>query len=232
MCTILLRWAPGAATPIMLAANRDEYRERLADAPGEIAPGVFAGRDRTAGGTWLAVSLRGVAALTNVRGGRRDPDAPSRGALPLAALDGRLPADLTPYNGFNLLIVDRDGARVVSHDGASGAVATTTLAPGSHAIDNELFGRPSPRTARVATAMAAAPPDLAMLGDHGASPEDGLCHHGEVYGTVSATFVAIDASGRVQRYLHAGGPPCRNLAVDLTAAARRVTGSRQGLAPT
>lgn len=231
MCTILLRWAPGAPRPIVLAANRDEFRERLADAPVEIAPGIFAGRDRTAGGTWLAVSSRGVAALTNVRGGRRDPDAPSRGALPLAALDGRLPADLAPYNGFNLLIVDPDGARVISHDGAGGAVATTTLAAGSHAIDNELFGRPSRRTTRVATAMAEAPPDLAMLGDHGTSPEDGLCHHGEVYGTVSATFVAIDASGRVQRYLHVGGPPCRNVAVDLTDAARRVIAAPQGPPP-
>ncbi len=83
MCTILLRWDPAADVAVALAANRDEFRDRLADDPGEIAPGVFAGRDRTAGGTWLAVSRRGVAALTNVRTGRRDPAAPSRGALSL-----------------------------------------------------------------------------------------------------------------------------------------------------
>ena len=143
MCTILLRWDPTADVAVVLAANRDEFRDRLADDPGAIAPGVFAGRDRTAGGTWLAVSRRGIAALTNVRSGRRDPAAPSRGALPLAALAGELPADLGPYNAFNLLVVDGDGARVVTHEGAGGDTAVARLAPGTHVIDNEAFGRAS-----------------------------------------------------------------------------------------
>lgn len=224
MCTILLRWDPAADVPVRLAANRDEFRDRLADDPGEIAPGVFAGRDRSAGGTWLAVSRRGVAALTNVRTGPRDPGAPSRGALPLAALAGALPADLAPYNAFNLLVVDAAGARVVTHEGAGTATAIVRLAPGDHVIDNEAFGRPSPRVARATRLLAAAPPDLALLGDHGGSPEDGLCHHGEAYGTVSATALALDRDFRVVRYAHVAGPPCRGVPADLTAPARAVTG--------
>src|SRR5262245_17957333 len=223
MCTILLRWDPGALHAVTLAANRDEFRERLADDPGEIAPGVFAGRDRTAGGTWLALTKNGVAALTNVRTGPRDPQAPSRGALPIAALTGGLPADLSPYNAFNLLVVDRDGARVVTHEGAGAPAAVVPLAPGAHVVDNELFGRPSPRAARATALLAGAAPDVALLGDHGVSDTDGLCHHGELYGTVSATVLVLDGRFGVVRYAHVSGPPCRGRIVDLTARARAVT---------
>ena len=224
MCTILLRWDPGARHAVELAANRDEFRERLADDPDEIAPGVFAGRDRTAGGTWLAVAKTGVAALTNVRTGARDPQAPSRGALPIAALTGGLPADLTPYNAFNLLIVDHTGARVVTHEGAGAPAAIVPLAPGTHVVDNELFGRDSPRAARAASLLDGAGPEFALLGDHGVSDTDGLCHHGELYGTVSATVVVLDARFGIIRYAHASGPPCRARPIYLTARARAVTG--------
>jgi transport and Golgi organization protein 2 len=223
MCTILLRWQPGRAQATVLAANRDEFRDRRADDPAAIAPGVFAGRDRTAGGTWLAVSRHGVAALTNVRTGARDPHAPSRGVLPLAALAGALP-DPTPFNSFNLLVVDRAGARVVTHEGAGAPTSTVVLAPGVHVIDNEAFGRPSPRVVRAAALLDGAPPDFGLLGDHGHGPEDGLCHHGEVYGTVSATVVALDDAFRIVRYAHVLGPPCRGVPIDLSERARAVIG--------
>jgi len=222
MCTILLRWDPGTPHAVTLAANRDEFRERLADDPGEIAPGVFAGRDRTAGGTWLAVAKTGVAALTNVRTGPRDPQAPSRGALPIAAVTGELPSDLSPYNAFNLLVVDRDGARVVTHEGAGAPATVVRLAPGAHVVDNEAFGRPSPRAARAAALLDGAMPDFALLGDHGTTDGDGLCHHGELYGTVSATVVVLDATFGVVRYAHASGPPCGGRIVDLTDRARAI----------
>ena len=225
MCTIVLRFEPGADPAVVLAANRDEFRDRFADDPAAIAPGVFAGRDRTAGGTWLAVSRAGVAALTNVRTGPRDPAAPTRGTLPLAALAGNLPTDLASYNAFNLLVVDRDGARVVTHEGPGTPVRTTRLGPGTHVIDNEAFGLPSPRIARATALLADAEPDLMVLGHHGAGPEDGLCHHGELYGTVSATTLALDRDFRVLRYAHVSGPPCRGVPVDLTARARAVVGT-------
>jgi uncharacterized protein with NRDE domain len=224
MCTILVRWDPAADPPIVVAANRDEFRERIADDPLEIAPGVFAGRDRTAGGTWLAVARGGIAALTNVRTGPRDANAPTRGTLPLAALAGRLPADLGPYNAFNLLVVDRDGARVLTHEGAGTPVCTVSLPPGTHVIDNEVFGRPSPRVTRATGLLDGATPDWALLADHGHGPEDGLCHHGEVYGTVSATVVAFDRDFHVVRYEHVAGPPCRGVPVDVTARARAIAG--------
>src|SRR5262249_29518261 len=150
---------------VVLAANRDEFRDRLADDPAAIAPGVFAGRDRTAGGTWLAPSRTGIAALTDVRAGPRDPQAPTRGTLPVAALAGTLPVDLSAYNSFNLLVVDRDGARVVTHEGPGMPVRTTPLAPGTHVVDNDAFGRSSPRVERARTLLAHAAPGFDVLGD-------------------------------------------------------------------
>lgn len=220
MCTILLRLAPGSDEPVLLAANRDEYRDRPADDPHVIAPGVFAGRDRRAGGTWLAVGAGGLAALTNVAAARRD-DAPSRGDLPLAALAGRLPVDFGAYNPFNLLLIDGDGPRLVTRGTDGVTRGPIPLAPGDHVVVNEPFGQDGgPRARHAAALVAGAPPGFALLASHGAHGDDGLCHHGDVYGTVSSTVIALDRSLRVARYLHRPGLPCRTQTVDLTAAAR------------
>ena len=51
MCTVLLRFAPGDAWPLLLAAVRDEFVDRAWDPPGRHwADRLVGGRDRTAGG--------------------------------------------------------------------------------------------------------------------------------------------------------------------------------------
>jgi uncharacterized protein with NRDE domain len=225
VCTILLRLDPGGDQPVLLAANRDEFHARPADDPLLIVPGVFAGRDRQAGGTWLAVRAGALAALTNIGGLPRRPDAPSRGDLPLAALASRLPREFAAYNPFNLLVIDADGARVYSHLADGRPVVPIPLGPGDHAIVNEGFGAVSCPRGRAARALlSGAAPGFDLLTTHGDAPETGLCHHGDEYGTVSSTVIALDRSLRVVRYLHRPGLPCRTPTVDLTAAARAATG--------
>jgi len=79
MCTVLLRLTPDGRWPVLLGAIRDEFADRPWDAPGAHWRGPWSalvgGRDRTAGGTWLAVDPSSdrpaVAALLNgVRRGR------------------------------------------------------------------------------------------------------------------------------------------------------------------
>jgi 2-keto-4-pentenoate hydratase/2-oxohepta-3-ene-1,7-dioic acid hydratase in catechol pathway len=140
VCTILVAWRAGAAETLVLAANRDEFRGRPADEPAAIAPGVFAGRDRRAGGTWLAVGPSGLAAITNIAGAEPRDGAPSRGMLPLLALRGELPASFAPWSPFNLLVADAAGLRVIVHRGAPVPAETHRLAPGVHAIVNEPYG--------------------------------------------------------------------------------------------
>jgi uncharacterized protein with NRDE domain len=224
VCTILLRLDPNAEEPVVLAANRDEFRARPADDPLRIRPGVFAGRDRQAGGTWLAVRAGGLAALTNIGGAARRSDARSRGDLPLAALAGRLPDDFADYNPFNLLVVDAAGARVYTHAGDGRAVAPVRLGPGCHAIVNEPFGAAAcPRGRAARTLLDERVPGFDLLVTHGDAPDTGLCHHGDDYGTVSSTVIALDRTLRVSRYLHRPGQPCRTPSIDLTAAARAAT---------
>ena len=92
MCLIVLAWRPGHAQPLLVAANRDEFYARpsqpLAEWPDR--PGLIAGRDLQAGGTWLGVGPGGrFAALTNIRAPGQALGSRSRGELPLAFLSGQ-----------------------------------------------------------------------------------------------------------------------------------------------
>ncbi|MDE2517144.1 MAG: NRDE family protein, partial [Rhodospirillales bacterium] len=98
MCTLVLHHAPGAAFPLLVAANRDEMTARGADAPAAhwpARPAVIGGRDRSAGGTWMAVNRAGVMAAILNRPGSLGPESGkrSRGELPLLALDHAGAAD-------------------------------------------------------------------------------------------------------------------------------------------
>lgn len=119
MCLIFLAHQVHPEFPLILAANRDEFHNRPAARPHwwSEAPDVFAGKDLTAGGTWLGITRSGrLAAITNVR----EPhllkkDAPSRGQLttdflnsashPLAFFE-KWEKQFPEFNGFNLLLSD------------------------------------------------------------------------------------------------------------------------------
>ncbi|MGG2398104.1 NRDE family protein [Pseudomonas sp. SH1-B] len=119
MCLIVFAWQPQSSMPLRLAANRDEFYARPSAALSEWqeAPGVFAGRDLQAGGTWLGITAAGrFAALTNIRDPGQNTGTHSRGALTADYLLGqdepqayltRLLKNVTAYSGFNLLVGDR-----------------------------------------------------------------------------------------------------------------------------
>ena len=92
MCTVVILRRPGHAWPTILGANRDEKLHRAWDPPAAWwpdRPGVVGGRDREAGGTWMAANATGVVAAVLNRPGSLGP-APgkrSRGELPLLALE-------------------------------------------------------------------------------------------------------------------------------------------------
>ena len=118
MCLIVFAWRPGHALPLIVAANRDEFYARPTQplAAWEDAPGVHAGRDLEAGGTWLGVGPQGrFAALTNIRDPGQAQGPRSRGELVAAFLQGELGVEAYldqvtsrsgQYSGFNLLVGD------------------------------------------------------------------------------------------------------------------------------
>ena len=127
MCTVLLRFAPGQA--LTVGAVRDEFVDRAWDPPAaHWGDALVGGRDRTAGGTWLAADPRRPAFAAVLNGVRRPPPAdrprPSRGGLPLAALRGQPlpePATLARFDGFHLVLGTPDAVRVWSWDGTTAA---------------------------------------------------------------------------------------------------------------
>jgi uncharacterized protein with NRDE domain len=119
MCLAAWAVARHPRFPWLLATNRDEFLDRLAEPMGwwTVEPGgrVLGGRDRSGGGTWLGLREDGrLAWLTNVREpGRFEAGLPSRGALVVEALQAAQAdaawlhrAAATPRNGFNLVVAE------------------------------------------------------------------------------------------------------------------------------
>ena len=162
MCLALLAQDAHPRFSVVIAANRDEHHARPTAPAAWWDDGILAGRDLEAGGTWLGVTRTGRWALiTNIREpDRRNPGAPSRGALvtrALAASAAPLPCiaaivgDSQAYNGFNLLA----GNPLAAAWGSNRAPAARALAPGIHGISNALLDAPWPKVARTKAALAA-----------------------------------------------------------------------------
>lgn len=165
MCLIVIAWRSREDLPLVVAANRDEWRDR----PAEPAhwwpdrPELFAGRDLKAGGTWMGITRSGrFAAVTNYR----DPadkrsTAPSRGALVAEFLLGSDPparylAGLSQrsaeYNAFNLIV--GDGASLFYYGSRDGT--PRAIEPGVHGLSNHILDEPWPKVIRGRAAMEAA----------------------------------------------------------------------------
>jgi uncharacterized protein with NRDE domain len=226
VCFVLLLYRVHPDYPIVLAANREERRDRAAIAPHEweCSPRLWAGRDAVAGGTWLGANEAGlVVAITNRRASAIDAQAPSRGGLCLGALRQSSAADARAYtaaetterrfNPFNLLCVDRQEAWVATWEGTF-----TALEPGIHlvvsrgAVDDRAVPRVR-RGHRLATRIKSATleltPLLTELGRICANRTrpDPICRPGGARGTVSSSLIAVDRAGRLAAYWHADGPP-------------------------
>ncbi len=181
-------------------------------------PGVVAGRDRLAGGSWLGLNAAGVAVAILNRTDSLGPAAGkrSRGELVLDALDhdeARDAADalsaIDPeaYRTFNLVIADNSGAYwLCSRDGRS-PVAVQKIPPGLSMITSVELN--DTRNFRIATYLPrfqeAAEPDpgtgdwaawRAILASRHANPDAGpsgaMCIVTDYgYGTVSSSLIAL-----------------------------------------
>jgi hypothetical protein len=222
VCTVVVLIRPDQ---ILLAANRDERVDRPWDAPAAWwpdRPGVIGGRDRTAGGTWMAINRQGVVATVLNRPGTLGPATGkrSRGDLPLMALEHQTAAeaadaltrlDASQWRGFNMVLADRIGAWFVSGLGY-GQPGAERLPPGVSMVTaydpNDLD---SPRTARHLPRFQAADPTpeawRALLSDRSGQPAEqiNVVPRGG-FGTVSASLMTLPVRGDpIWRF--AAGPP-------------------------
>lgn len=236
MCLIVLAWRPGHAQPLLVASNRDEFyaRPTQALAQWDDAPGVFAGRDLQAGGTWLGVGRGGrFAALTNIRDLSLPQGTRSRGELPSAFLTGEVSIEAFlatlynqrhEYSGFNLLL--GDGRQLCHFNSRSGL--TTVLEEGVHGISNADLNTTWPKLQRAQQALHACLPDappealLRLLSDSRQAADEHLPDTGiglpserllssvfiasPAYGTRASTALSMDANGSWQMTERSFGP--------------------------
>ena len=163
MCVAAIAWNASPHWRLVVAANRDEYHDRPAAplARWNDGSGIIAGRDLTAGGTWLGLKEAGglteagrLTLVTNFRvEGYPRPGRPSRGGLVTDLLAGadpqRLPlADFNPCNVFH---ADPGGARFVTNNPD---VAIMPLAPGVHGVSNGRVDAPWLKTRRLIAALS------------------------------------------------------------------------------
>ncbi|MGE6820757.1 NRDE family protein [Pseudomonas soli] len=236
MCLIVFAWRPGTARPLIVAANRDEFYARPTQALGawEDAPGVHAGRDLEAGGTWLGVGPNGrFAALTNIRDPRQPLGPRSRGELVAAYLQGELGVETYldrvasrsgQYSGFNLLVGD-DQRLGYLH---AREPAPRLLEPGVYGLSNAGLDTPWPKLLKARSGLEGvlenADPQqlLTLLGDAQPAPEGELPETGvglaterllssvfiasQNYGTRASTVLIVDDQGRRRMIERSFGP--------------------------
>lgn len=161
MCVIAFAWNVHPRWRLLLVGNRDELHARPSAplARWSDAPGIIAGRDLEAGGTWMGVHETGrVAVVTNVRDPHAAHDGISRGLLVTDFLRGadtaaqhaaELVANAACYRPFNLLLFDSVDAHVVSNAPVTRA---SEISPSVHGLSNGDLDAPWPKLRR-ATAM-------------------------------------------------------------------------------
>ena len=167
MCLIVFAWQVIPGTPLVAAGNRDEFYDRPA-APADWwqdYPNVYAGRDLKGGGTWIGINRDGrFATITNVRAPAESrADAPSRGRLVADYLAGsaspakyleQIAAKAEQYNGFNLLVGDREQLFWFSNRAGDDERNGKPLAPGVYGLSNAGLDASWPKVVRTKAQFA------------------------------------------------------------------------------
>lgn len=234
MCIVAIAHRASGRYPLIVAANRDERHARPSAAAQwwEGPELLLAGRDLSAGGTWLGVTGSGrFAAVTNIFEAGGSQGEKSRGAL----VTGFLSASTRPSE--YAVTVDGEGARygpfnLVLRNGdelafASNRNATQTLAAGIHVFSNNAPGLQWTKVGLLAEAIEGSADRreglheflLATLSGPAARgplerAADSLFVVGESFGTRCTTVLTIDAAGHAkfieQRFSAAGEPAGRS----------------------
>jgi uncharacterized protein with NRDE domain len=241
MCTLAIFFKAFEGYPLLVAANRDERYDRPSLPPSLIdaEPKIVAGRDLSAGGTWLGVNeyglLVGILNRRLNREGAADFKGRSRGLLALDLLRlpsareaaGFLECHGETYNPFTLLFADQERAGVAFNHEDS--ILLRSLHAGLHVFSSAAeIDTASDKADRAYARFQACAGELVpdgnsrrwiarfkvLLGDHTAvsaeQPRDAVCVHGADSGTVSASVIYYAAMPRRFETFYCSGPPCQN----------------------
>jgi uncharacterized protein with NRDE domain len=190
-------------------------------------PNILAGRDLSAGGTWIGMTRTGrFAALTNYREpAQRRPEAPSRGTLVTSFLESTSSVTESlrhlrqvghDYNGFNLIFSDAERLGIYESVRGEGR----ELGPGIFGLSNHLLDTPWPKVTNLKSRLLDVLNDwtdekavLALMRDEQPAPDEQLPRTGispewerllssafiraPDYGTRSTTLIRVDEGRQV-----------------------------------
>ena len=149
MCTLLILYRPKNKWPLIIAGNRDEMKDRPWLPPGKHwskCNGIIAGKDLTAGGSWLGINTNGLVATILNRTNSLGPDIEknSRGKIIIdilknktldAALNYIKLLDITKWKPFNLFLANNKKAYWVKSSDKD-ALSINIIPEGKHFLDS------------------------------------------------------------------------------------------------
>lgn len=248
MCLLFFSYQATPGYRLVVAANRDEFLNRPTAPLGFLDEDktILAGLDLQGGGTWMGITAQlRFAAITNYRDPQQNmADAPSRGGILMDYLAGgmdvgsyirRLAGRSKRYNGFNLILGDKENIYYYSNRSAG----VQRLGPGFYGLSNSLLDVPWPKLVRgkkmlyphmVATDNVEAAAVFDVLGDVYRPPDEQLPHtgvgldwerllssifiDGANYGTRSSAVITVTDAGKIT---FVEKTMCRSSAAGVTA---------------
>ena len=149
MCTLLILYRPKNKWPLIIAGNRDEMKDRPWLPPGKHwskCNGIIAGKDLTAGGSWLGINTNGLVATILNRTNSLGPDIEknSRGKIIIdilknktldAALNYIKLLDITKWKPFNLFLANNKKAYWVKSSDKD-KLSINIIPEGKHFLDS------------------------------------------------------------------------------------------------
>ena len=228
MCLVAIQYRLVPGSPILVAANREEFFDRPSQAPSIQSgkPRVLCGTDLQAGGTWLGVNQNGmfVAACNRLR--MSAPIAPrSRGVLcrdllraPSAERAVEIAHDELEsgtYDGVNFVIADAASGWCI-HGGDE--IQIVELQEGLNIIANHNLNDPRDERVRLARRLLTlqtldSPVKFLAVASKvfarapGPPDRPSMVIRGRMRGTVSSTLIALGQKPRDAIFQFADGAP-------------------------
>lgn len=228
MCLLAVLYRLVPESPILVAANREEYYDRPSQTPSIQSgkPRVLCGLDQRAGGTWLGVNQHGLfVGLCNRRGNADPLGARSRGLLAREvlrchtarkAVDKAMEELMTHrYEGLNLVVCDAESGWVIHSDTEQEVVP---LEEGLNIIGSQDMNDPTDERVQLAhrlltLQMLDSPVKFLAVASkvfaRSPSPQGRptMVSRGSDYGTVSSTLLALSPKPRDAIFQFSSGAP-------------------------
>ena len=243
MCTLAILYRVARNTPILLAANREEYFSRVTQYP-KIQPGtprVVCGIDRQAGGTWLGVNQFGLLAAVSNRPKAMVPSSRAPAACSAVicwtgvtpAMQWHMPSKSFPAASTPAPTTCCADAKYAAVVYGGNRVEVAELTPGLHTLTNgnidDLRDERHEFVRRMLTlhTLDSAVTFLAVASRAFSRKQDGegrrgLVSTGGEYGTVSSTLLSLGRKIQHSIYQYSPGPPSEYPYDDLSALLRQV----------